>query len=72
MTTTAFDDQFSPPPTDDLEAQCLEARNRVKVVCVWKAFAYDHEAQTECGSFIIYRDRYKFCPFCGKRIEVKS
>lgn len=73
MSSTAFDDQFSPPPTEDLEAQCREARAKVKDVCMWniKGMWY----YTSCGSgmlFTSFDTSYRFCPFCGKRIEVKK
>jgi hypothetical protein len=72
MSSTACDDQFLPPP-DDLEAECREARAKVNDVCVWN----DHFmfAIPGCRTQIDRCDMvdgYNFCPFCGKRIEVRQ
>jgi hypothetical protein len=71
MTSTACDDQFL-PPLDDLESQCREARAKVKDVCVHKVSRGCLETQTECGQIYEYCRRFVFCPFCGKRIEVRK
>ena len=69
MTSTACDDQFSKEP--DLEEECRLARERGKLVCVWKVSMSDHLGQTECGNNVLHDYRFVFCPFCQKRIKVK-
>jgi hypothetical protein len=46
--------------------------------CIWRrTIGWDFTAKTGCEKIIIFPDettweKYKFCPFCGKEIKLKS
>jgi hypothetical protein len=61
-----------------LEEECRLARERGKTVCVWVK-NYRQHAGHQCGCnlyefpFIdLFDQDFKFCPFCGKTIKVKT
>jgi hypothetical protein len=72
MSSTAFDDQFAPEP--DLEEECRQARARASNVCVWEFKRWVFTAKVQCkGEWVkAYFDDYVFCPYCGRKIEVKK
>ena len=62
-----------------LEEECRLARERGKTVCVWTKSDDDNMYyQSSCGGdYEAYEnvptfDGFDFCPFCGKKIEVKT
>jgi hypothetical protein len=58
---------------EKLEEECRLARERGKTVCVWVG-----ELRSTClgdwtwGNLDSDLSRFKFCPFCGKQIKVKT
>jgi hypothetical protein len=71
MSSTAFDDQFLHEP--DLEEECRQARGRDSNVCVWSISRNALVGTPQCKVVVIHYDRgFLFCPFCGRKIEVKK
>lgn len=76
MTTTAHEDQFKTEP--DQESECRQERAKTLDVCVWIEH-YEGRAGHLAGCNVyewpfieIFDEDFKFCPFCGKKIEVKK
>ena len=71
MTSTAHEDQFRSEP--GLEDECRKARAKAKDVCVWDASVIPLTVQCVPTRFIeFYSLHYSFCPYCGKKIEVRE
>ena len=65
-------------PASQLENQCRDARNKKKDVCIWGVDTDFDVGYPRCKSnpgakrWVNYEEGFKFCPFCGKKIEVQS
>jgi hypothetical protein len=78
MTSTAHEDQFT--QAQDLENECKRARMKSSDVCKWEQDPNGHDWNATCGrSFLFFMscdtpktEEFKFCPFCGKKIEVEE
>jgi hypothetical protein len=69
MSPTSSDDQAA--PKSDPEKECRQARGRARNVCVWSdPWNYKRKPQCREGYWVLYRG-FVYCPFCGRKIEVK-
>ena len=60
--------------SERLEEECRLARERGKVVCVWDKTGFKVTARVQCKNelYPYDDDLFTFCPFCGKKIKVKT
>ncbi len=57
----------------------MKPKSKARVTCEWEPHCYENKSNKFCGyyytscEYVIKGDKdFKWCPYCGKKIEVKE